>query len=300
MQLSAMTLSLVCLLAGATTPSASIIKSGDVIDIQVVGHPEFSGRYTVDDHGMVDHPLLADDPVVNVSTVELMNDLAFRLAPHCDNPLVLVSIIDKPEITVTVLGQVMDPGPITTFKGATIQEVLKKAGGPTPTGADLSRIRIIHNNSSDAPELFNMESFLSKGNVEELPRLEADDIVIVLALEKSRKVKVIGAVQKPGLFTLEEKMNLFEVIYLAGGPTEKSDFSRIRRFTRQENGNVTEEVIDMQMYIDKGRMDDIPDVLEGDVIIVYSRWFDWRTVLTVLNNTLLFIVTIQAFAGIFN
>jgi protein involved in polysaccharide export with SLBB domain len=288
-----------CILASALPSVAAIIKSGDVIDIQVVGHPEFSGKFTVNENGMVDHPLLADEVIVNVSTSELMNDLTFRLARHFDNPLVLVTVIDKPEITVTVLGQVVDPGPVTTFKGATIQEVLKKAGGPTPTGADLARIKIIHSNSSDAPEIFNMETFLSRGNVQDLPRLEADDIVIVLGLEKSKKVKVIGAVQKPGLFTLEEKMNLFEVIYLAGGPTEKSDFSRIRRFTRQENGNVTEEIIDMQGFIDKGRMDDIPDVLEGDVIIVYNRWFDWRTVLTVLNNTLLFIVTIQAFSGLF-
>ena len=300
MLLHRFTFSLTGILLMVGTLAAAIIKNGDVIDIQVVGHPEFSGHYTVDEHGFVEHPLLADESIVNVSTVELMNDLTFRLARHFDNPLVLVSIINKPEITVTVLGQVMAPGPITTFKGATIQEVLKKAGGPTSAGADLSRIKIIHSNSSDAPELFDMELFLSKGNVEDLPRLQADDIVIVLALEKSKKVKVIGAVQKPGLFTLEEKMNLFEVIYLAGGPTEKSDFSRIRRFTRQENGKVTEEIIDMQGYIDKGRMEDIPDVLEGDVIIVYNRWFDWRTVLTVLNNTLLFIVTIQAFAGIFN
>jgi polysaccharide export outer membrane protein len=282
------------------TVNATIIKSGDVIEIQVVQHPEFSGRYTVNDHGLIDHPLLAEEPIVNVSTAELMNDLTFRLARHIDNPLVLVSVIDKPEITITVLGQVANPGPVTTYKGVTIQEVLKEAGGPAATSADLSRIKIIHNDAAQAPEMFDMETFLSRGNVEELPRLEADDIIIVLSLEKSKKVKVIGSVQKPGLFTLEEKMNLFEVIYLAGGPTEKSDFSRIRRFTRQDNGKVTEEIIDMQGYIDKGRMDNIPDVLEGDVIIVYNKWFDWRTALTVLNNTLLFIVTIQAFAGIFN
>ena len=287
------------IVAPAAMLGAAIIKPGDVIDIQVVDHPEFSGRYAVSDRGLIDHPLFAEEPVANVSTAELMNDLTFRLARHFDNPLVLVSVIDKPEITITVLGQVVSPGPVAVFKGVTIQEVLKKAGGPLPTGADLSRIKIIHADPDLSPEMFNMETFLTLGNVEELPRLEADDIVIVLGLEKSKKVKVIGAVQKPGLFTLEEKMNLFEVIYLAGGPTEKSDFSRIRRFTRQENGKVSEEVIDMQGFIDKGHMDEIPRVFEGDVIIVYNKWFDWRTVLTVLNNTLLFIVTIQAFAGIF-
>jgi hypothetical protein len=46
-------------------------------------------------------------------------------------------------------------------------------------------------------------------------------------------------------------------------------------------------------------MDKIPEVNPGDVIIVYSKWFDWKTMLAVLNNTLLIIVTIQAFAGVF-
>jgi protein involved in polysaccharide export with SLBB domain len=279
--------------------SSTIIKNGDVLDIHVMQHPEFSGRYTVNDQGVIDYPLYAEEPVVNISTVEMMNDLTFRLARHVDNPLVLITIIDKPEITITVLGQVVNPGPVKTFDGATIQEVLISAGGPTPSGADLARIKIIHNDKGRAADVFNLESFLQKGNVEDLPRLEADDIVIVLAQEKSKKVKVIGAVQKPGLFTLEEKMNLFELIYLAGGPTEKADLSRVRRFTRQSDEKVTEEIVDIQGYIDKGRMDNIPDVMEGDVVIVYGKWFDWKTLLTVLNNTLLFIVTIQAFAGIF-
>lgn len=278
---------------------ASIIKKGDVLDIQVFEHPEFSGRYTVNDDGYIEYPLIIDQSVVNVSVTELMNDLTFRLARHLDNPLVLLSIIDKPEITVTVLGQVMNPGPVQAFKGATIQEVLKIAGGPVPEMADLSRIKIIHKNRSTMQQMFDLDSFLVNGDVSNLPHLEADDIVIVLAREKTRKLKVIGAVQKPGLFTLDVPMNLFEAVYLAGGPSEKADLSRIRRFTRQENGKVTEEIIDIQGYIDKGRMDNIPMVMEGDVIIVYSKWFDWKTLLTILNNTLLIVVTIQTFAGTF-
>ncbi|MBN1309462.1 MAG: polysaccharide export protein [Chitinispirillaceae bacterium] len=277
----------------------SIIKTGDVLDIVVLQHPEFSGRYTVNEHGSIEYPLLGEEPVINISVTELMNDLTFRLARHIDNPLVLITIIEKPEITITVLGQVVNPGPVKTLDGASIQEVLNGAGGPTPSRADLTRIKIVHNDKSRTPDLFNLDSFLVNGNVDDLPLLEADDIVIVPAEKKSRKVKVIGSIQKPGLFELEEAMNLFEVIYLAGGPTEKADLSRVRRFTRQENGDVTEEIIDLQGYIDKGRMDNIPDVMEGDVIIVYAKWFDWKTLLTVLNNTLLFIVTIQAFAGIF-
>ncbi|NLE02629.1 MAG: hypothetical protein GX640_22420 [Fibrobacter sp.] len=278
---------------------AGIIKKNDVLDIQVMSHPEFSGRFNVNSNGKLDYPLIADQTVENVSTSELMNELTFRLASHIDNPLVLVSIIENPEIQVTVLGQVVKPGPVKVFNGASIQEVLEAAGGAVMEKADLSNIKIIHHKSPDLSEFFNLSQFLKDGDVSKLPVLETNDMVIVLAQEKQSKVKVIGAVQKPGLFDITEKMNLFEAIYLAGGPSEKADLSRIRRLSSTSDNKVIEEVIDLQKYIDDGNMEKLPLISSGDVIIVYSRWFDWKTLLAILNNALLFVVTIQAFAGVF-
>ena len=140
---------------------------------------------------------------------------------------------------------------------------------------------------------------MEEGELETMPKLENEDMVVVLAQERSKKVKVIGSVQKPGLFDLEEKMNVFEVIYLAGGPVEKADLTKVRRISHHENSKAVEEVLDIQSYIDKGQMEQIPAVYEGDIIIVYSKWYDWKTILSILNNTLLFIVTIQTFANLF-
>jgi protein involved in polysaccharide export with SLBB domain len=279
--------------------SASMIKVGDVIDIQVIQHPEFSGRYTVNEQGTIDYPLLTDHPVVNISTSELLQELTFQLARHIDNPLVTITIIDKPVISVTVLGQVIKPGTIATIEGASIQEAIIGAGGPVPDKADLSRIKIIHKGKSRMPDTFDMESFLKNGDIEQMPTLSANDVIIVLSRTKSSSIKVIGAVQKPGLFSLDEAMNLFEVIYLAGGPSERADLSKVRRFSKNVNGKVVEEIINVSDYIDNGKMESIPIVTEGDVIIVYNKWLDWKTMMTVLNNTLLFIVSIQTFAGFF-
>jgi hypothetical protein len=46
-------------------------------------------------------------------------------------------------------------------------------------------------------------------------------------------------------------------------------------------------------------MNSVPKVTEGDIIIVYAHWYDWKTVLSILNNVLLFIVTVQALSGAF-
>lgn len=279
--------------------NAGIIRNGNVLDIQVIEHPELSGRYIVNDEGKIDYPLIADEKITNISTTELTNELTFKLARNFDNPLVLISIVENPEIEITVLGEVLKPGVVRITQGASVQEAIMNAGGPVVKSADLTNIKVIHKNRPDVPEIFNFQQFLRDGDVEKMPLLAADDIVIVMTKKGNNNVKVIGAVQKPGIFELTDTLNLFEIIYMAGGPVEKADFSRVRRLSSSSGDRVDEEIIDLQYYIDQGKMDKIPEVNPGDVIIVYSRWFDWKTMLAVLNNALLIIVSIQAFAGVF-
>lgn len=278
---------------------SATIKTGSVLDIQVQSHPEFSGRFTVSTKGTIEYPLLADEIITDISTAELMNELTFKLAKHIENPLVLISLVEKPNIIITVLGQVKEPGPVETYLGATLQEVIKLAGGPSEH-ADIEGVKIIHKDGSDkTAEFFDLKSFMKNGKYDDMPKLQAEDVVILLSQTRTNKVKVIGAVNKPGFFDLEEKVNVFELIYLAGGPAEKADFSRVRRFFKSEEKTI-EEVINVQEYIDNGEMDKIPMVEEGDVIIVYSKWFDWKIFMSILSNVLLFIVTIQSLRGAVN
>ncbi len=282
-----------------TPASAAVITEGDVLKIRVQSHEEFSGRYTVSQNGTIDYPLIADENIIGLTTSELMVELTYRLARHIENPLVIVTPVDKPEIMVTVLGQVTNPGPVITYLGASVQEVIQLAGGPSEW-ADIEKVKIQHAGQSDSEaEYFNLREFMNKGSLDEMPTLGPDDVVVLLSEERNRKVKVIGAVHKPGFFDLEEKVNVFELIYLAGGPTEKADLSRVRRFFKNEEKTV-EEVIDIQKFLDDGNMDKIPTVHEGEVIIVYSRWFDWTKLLAIMNNVLLFIVTIQSIRGAIN
>lgn len=287
---------LLLMLGTAMTIHAAIIKTGDVLNIQVQDQATFSGRFQVNEQGIINYPLMPDDPVANLSTTELANELTFRLARHIENPLVIITVVDKPEISVTVLGHVAQPGPVITYEGASVQEVIHAAGGPSDR-ADFQRVKIIHEGEqSDDGEFFDLKKFMRNGNIDGMPRLVANDVVILLSEERTTKVKVIGAVNKPGFFDLEENINVFELIYLAGGPSEKADLSRVRRFFKTDDKTL-EEVLNVQAYIDEGKMDNIPIVNEGDVVIVYSKWFDWKTLLAILNNLLLFIVTIQSIRG---
>jgi protein involved in polysaccharide export with SLBB domain len=277
---------------------AGIIKSGDVLDIFVQAHPEFSGRYTVSENGTIDYPLFADQVIINITTSELMNDLTLRLAKHIDNPLVIISRVENPEIIVNVLGQVKTPGPVKTYLGASLQEVIQLAGGPLLT-ADLQNVKVAHRDGANGNlESFDLMHFMQTGNIDSMPKLKPGETVVLLSKKESKKIKVIGAVNKPGFFDYEDGLTVFELVYLAGGPGERADLSHVRRVF-DHDGKSMDEIINVQSYIDKGEMNNVPKVTEGDIIIVYARWYDWRTVLTVTSNVLMLLVTIQALSGAF-
>jgi protein involved in polysaccharide export with SLBB domain len=265
----------------------------------VQDYSQFSGRFIVKENGTIDYPLLPDVPVTNLSVAELISDLTYRLAKHVENPLVWITIVDKPEITVTVLGGILKPGPVVTYLGSSVQEVIAAAGGVQPQ-ADIERIKIIHRGGGDADAVyFDFKEFLRNGQYDMLPALADGDVVILCAQSRDNKVKVIGAVNKPGFYDLEQNMNVFELVYLAGGPAEKADLSRVRRFYKIDDKTM-EETLNLQSYLDRGKLDEIPLVQEGDVIIIYSRWFNWPMMLTILTNILLFVVTIQSLRGALN
>lgn len=288
MKNSSIFLLVLCLSA---TIFAATIKTGSVIDIKVQNYADFSGRYTVNTDGTIDYPLFADETIIDMTTSEIMNELTFRLAKHIENPLVIVSVVKRPPIVITVLGAVQNPGPIDVLKGATIQEAIQLAGG-AEKGANLSAVKVIRNKGGNS-EIVNLSEFMKSGSMKDMPRLENEDIVVLLSTHKQSKVKIIGAVNNPGFYDVEDSLNIFEAIYLAGGPAEKADLSRVRRFYSHD-GKSQEEVLNIRAYMDKGEMNQIPEVSQGDLIIVYSKWFDWKVFMNILTNVLLFIVTIQS------
>ena len=61
----------------------------------------------------------------------------------------------------------------------------------------------------------------------DMPKLKQDDTIILLSEQKSNKVKVIGAVNKPDSSISLKRLNLFELIYIGGrAPRSAGDLSR--------------------------------------------------------------------------
>lgn len=98
-----------------------------------------------------------------------------------------------------------------------------------------------------------------------------DPSVIVTVLDySSKRVTVLGQVQKPGSFQLEPGMTLLQALSLAGGLTSLANVSRVN-LTRTSEGKATTVVVNIEA-IYEGEVPDVP-LQPGDRVFVHERNF---------------------------
>lgn len=98
-----------------------------------------------------------------------------------------------------------------------------------------------------------------------------DPSVIVTVLEYgSKRVTVLGQVQKPGSFQLEPGMTLLQALSLAGGLTSLANVARVN-LTRTSSGKATTVVVNIEA-IYEGEVEDVP-LQPGDRVFVHERNF---------------------------
>jgi protein involved in polysaccharide export with SLBB domain len=103
-------------------------------------------------------------------------------------------------------------------------------------------------------------------------RILIDPSVIVSVKEyNSKRVTVLGQVQKPGSFPLNTGMTLVQAISVAGGLTSIANGERLN-LTRKDRQHASTTVVLSLDSITEGRSPDIP-LQSGDQIYVHERVF---------------------------
>jgi protein involved in polysaccharide export with SLBB domain len=274
-------LAAICCLA--VSVGATVIKTGMMLNIVVKNDKELSQIVRVNDNGTIDYPLYQDVSVVDKTTSELQDILTYKLAKVVESPMVLVSVLTETPITLYVLGQVKKPGLVMVPPKSSLQEVLLAAGGNIET-ADLNRVKIVHKNQGDEnASYFDLGKFLTSGDLTLLPALMDGDRIILLSSKKSKYVKILGSVQKPGFYPIGESASVFDMLYLAGGPAADANMSKVR-IVSSPGGQKADFLLDMQKFIDEGKTDDLPLLSEGDMIIVYAKTITWTKTLEVTRD----------------
>jgi protein involved in polysaccharide export with SLBB domain len=100
--------------------------------------------------------------------------------------------------------------------------------------------------------------------------LRDPSVVVMIKEYRSKKITVLGQVQKPGSFPLTSGLTLLQVVSLSGGFTSIAKTNHVRLTRKTKDGAKT--VVLSVDSITEGRSPDVP-LQAGDVLYVSERVF---------------------------
>jgi polysaccharide export outer membrane protein len=107
-----------------------IVKKGDMLNVMVMGHPEFSlEKVLVLPDGYIQFPGLGSLQASGMSVKEFTALVTESVSQYVVNPVVTVFVSMLPTQVVNVVGYVNKPGQIVVFEPVNVIEAISRGGG---------------------------------------------------------------------------------------------------------------------------------------------------------------------------
>ena len=246
-------------------------------------------KIEIDRNGYLYIPNYGHVFVNNLTTEEIKKEIESRLPKYIAIlNQVEVSIVEKRHY-VQVLGHVTNPGWYNVPETANIQEVVSTAGGAVD-GATMSDVVIQRNMKGRTAKVeVNLYQFTITGDGRLLTPIQENDIVFVpissnfgnvkrtlmawappterLEEDVKEKVRIFGAVHNPGIYEVEEDMNLVDLLVLASGEDQYAELTDIAII---RDGKVITR-FDLEEFLhgkEKGGTRPLPKIQGGDTVYV--------------------------------
>jgi polysaccharide biosynthesis/export protein len=245
----------------ATNPQAPLVSDpdyalgeGDVVEVLVVGSPEFNSRARVSRDGSILLPLLGPVPAAGASQSALAERVAagLKAGGYYSNPIVRVELIGIRSRYVTVLGNISAPGLLPLDRPYRLSEILAKVGGKTAIGAEF----VVLTRANGESKRYPIEKLATGGPTDD-PVVQAGDKIFVPAAE-NEVFYVTGEVKSPGAFPVQSDMSLRIALARAGGLTENGSDRRVNVV----RGGKTLKGVKLEQTVEP-----------GDIITVGARLF---------------------------
>ncbi len=160
----------------APAPEPYRLQPGDKLNLLVWNQTQLSGPVIVRADGSAGIPLLGDVALAGLTPAEASADLTRRLDGIIVDPRVTVTVAEPRVPTVTVMGEVRQPGVIALQPGDGVLQVLARAGGVT---AYASHDGVYVLRPKGARVRFDLDRLTRDGGAAARFRLGAGDVIVV-------------------------------------------------------------------------------------------------------------------------
>lgn len=238
----------------APAPSADegyIIGPEDVIEVNVLGQPEFRTQARVESDGSIALPFLGKQQVNGQTPLTLAAAVSSRLKAggYYTNPVATVTVTSFASRYVIVLGEVAQPGLQPVNRSYRVSEIIARSGGIKPSGAPVVVVRRVN-----GQELRLDFKKLAIGSDADDPFVYPGDKIFV---PEAETFFIYGQVNAPGTFVIQDDMTVRKALARAGGLTPLGSDKRVQVFRNGQPAKVSLE----------------SKVGSGDVIVVGERLF---------------------------
>jgi polysaccharide export outer membrane protein len=243
--------------AGAMAAGEYRIGPGDVIKINVFGHPDLASEVRVGQQGDITFPLIGEVKVGELSTADAERLIATRLESggFLRQPQVNILVMQFESQKVSVMGQINKPGQYPLDRASHVLDLLAEAGGVNYATAG-ERAVLLRNDGKKYDISLHQ---LFEGDPGQNALLRAGDTIYV---PKAPQFYIYGEVQHPGVYRLERNMTVSQAITAGGGLTVRGTERRPVVKRRDADGKEKEVVV-------KGS--DL--VQDDDVLYIRESWF---------------------------
>jgi len=238
--------------ASDTVAAGYVLGPADVIEVSVLGQPDFDVKGRIGEDGSIRVPYLGAVTAANKSTVQFADELgkALESGGYYAHPIVKVDIESYASRYVTVLGNFGSPGLIPVDRPYRLSEIVARVGGVKDSGAPF----IIFTPAHGAQRHILIKD-LATGDLTGDPYVSPGDKIYSPDAEL---FYVSGQVKSPGAFALLPDLTFRMALARAGGVTDSGS---------DKNVSVTRAGAKLS------HVDLDTKVLPGDIIFIPERLF---------------------------
>lgn len=261
------------------TSTNYVLGPEDEITVRALDVDEIDGKTArVDPSGSVDLPLVGKLKASGLSVGQFEAELTKRLQRYVREPQVSVTVSDYKSQPVSVLGAVNTPGVYNLTGPSTLAQVLSKAGGLRNDAGNT--VNITRSKAWGPIPLATAKSDpsgeFSTADINVKTLMDAKDpranIVVkptdVVSVPRADLVYIVGAVNKPGGFVLNERdnMSVLQAVSMSEGLTKTSS----PKSAKIIRGGMTDARVEIPVNLSKilsGNSPDLP-LLANDILFV--------------------------------
>ena len=217
------------------------LAPGFLLNVQVYDEPDLSARVRVDNDGNISLPFLKTLHVGGDTVAQTKQRIEdkFRNDGILKNPQITIDVEQFATTSVTVMGEVSNPGKVELLAPHSLLDVIGMTGGETTMAGNEVEIK---RPNGEGTAMTSTSYHYSRGDDGSAIRdvmVRPGDTVIV---KRAGVVYVLGGVNRPGGYTMQEngELNVAQAISLAQGLVMQAKVNGLRVVQRDASGKPIE------------------------------------------------------------